>query len=64
MTPTGLASVSSASVYKTALLPHAPLPQGFYDRDTLQVARDLLGCQLVRWHQGKMMVAHIVETEA
>ncbi|MGM0614170.1 MAG: DNA-3-methyladenine glycosylase [Pseudomonadota bacterium] len=66
MTPSGLSSASSTSAPASALLPHSPLPlpREFYDRDTLQVARDLLGCQLVRLHQGKLMIAQIVETEA
>ncbi|WP_083001321.1 DNA-3-methyladenine glycosylase [Halomonas sp. GT] len=46
----------------TVALP--PLPRDFYRRDTLAVARDLLGCRLVRYYEGELMVAEIVETEA
>ncbi|MFG6667299.1 DNA-3-methyladenine glycosylase [Halomonas sp. HNIBRBA4712] len=42
----------------------APLPRDFYDRDTLDVARALLGCQLVRRVNGELIAATIVETEA
>lgn len=41
-----------------------PLPRDFYNRDTLQVARDMLGCWLVRDINGEQMAARIVETEA
>lgn len=41
-----------------------PLPRSFYDRDTVRVARDLLGCRVVRRHGGRTLLARIVETEA
>jgi len=40
------------------------LPQKFYDRSTLKVAQDLLGCFLVRKINGKIVRAKIIETEA
>ncbi len=36
----------------------------FYSRNTLAVARELLGCFLVREHRGKIIRAMITETEA
>lgn len=42
----------------------APLERDFYNRDTLVVARDLLGCWLLREHNGEQTAARIVETEA
>lgn len=40
------------------------LEQNFYNRNTLQVARELLGCQICRKLNGKTIKAKIVETEA
>jgi len=40
------------------------LPQSFYDRDTLKVARELLGSFLVRKIGRKIIRARIMETEA
>lgn len=41
-----------------------PLPRAFYERDTVEVARDLLGCRLFRQVGRRLQVARVVETEA
>jgi DNA-3-methyladenine glycosylase len=40
------------------------IERAFYNRTALDVARDLLGCKLVRHHGGQRLVGMIVETEA
>jgi DNA-3-methyladenine glycosylase len=42
----------------------AKLPRAFYDRNTVAVARDLLGMMLVRVSRGVERVGRIVEVEA
>ncbi len=41
-----------------------PLPQSFYNRPTLTVARELIGARLVRILDGQKLVGLITETEA
>ncbi len=41
-----------------------PLPRRFFDRSTLAVARDLVGCFVVHRDGRRLRVARIVETEA
>lgn len=41
-----------------------PLPRGFYDRDPVTVARELLGKKLVREFEGTLLSGMILETEA
>ena len=40
------------------------LPEEFYNRDTVTVAKELLGCYLVRELKGQRLVVRITETEA
>ena len=41
-----------------------PLPRGFYDRNAVEVAPDLLGCVLARRRRAGWLLGRIVETEA
>ena len=41
-----------------------PLPRNFYNRSTLQVARDLIGARLIRILNGHKLIGLITETEA
>ncbi len=45
-------------------LGYEPLPRAFYARDTVRIAKDLLGKLLVRVIDGKVLSGIIVETEA
>jgi DNA-3-methyladenine glycosylase len=40
------------------------IKRNFYNQNTIKVAKDLLGCFLVREHRGKIIKAIITETEA
>ena len=42
----------------------APLPSGFYDGDTVEIARRLLGKLIVRQYRGELLACRITETEA
>lgn len=46
------------------MTPGTPLPRSFYERDTVQVAQDLLGKHLVHLHDGVARRGRIVEVEA
>ena len=41
-----------------------PIARDFYTRNTIEIAKDLLGCKLVRNINGKLLSGIIVETEA
>lgn len=43
---------------------HDPLPRGFYQRDSVEVAPDLIGMFMIRELHGRVLVGRIVEAEA
>jgi DNA-3-methyladenine glycosylase len=43
---------------------NTPLPQSFFDREAVDVARDLIGCYLVRRKGRVLSKTRIIETEA
>jgi DNA-3-methyladenine glycosylase len=49
---------------RTAVVASSILGRDFYARDTLKVARDLLGARLVRFARGRRLSGLITETEA
>lgn len=53
-----------ADVLRADLPPEPPLPQSFYDRDVIQVARELVGKRIYRLSRSGIAVGRIVETEA
>ena len=42
----------------------APLPSSFYDGDTVEITRRLLGKVIVRQYRGELLACRITETEA
>jgi len=46
------------------MMKQQPLKIDFYDRPTLEVARDLIGCTLVRQIESRVLMARVIETEA
>lgn len=55
---------STPDLLRTASLVEPPLPPDFYDRDVVQVARELVGKRLVRHSRDGIVAGRIVETEA
>ena len=51
-------------LYNTRMLSNLILPRSFYERDTLTVARQLIGKRLVRIEQDQRLSGMICETEA
>ncbi len=54
----------STLLYNTTMRLSSILPPSWYDRDVVEVARDLLGKRLVRLLDGQRLSGLIVETEA
>ena len=46
------------------MISFSPLGEDFYNRPVQQVARELLGCRLVRRLDGSLLAGEIIETEA
>jgi len=52
------------TIPRAGSIPGHKLPRGFYTRDTIQVARDLLGTHIVKVTGRTRLIARIVEVEA
>ena len=57
-------SSANGKLYNTTMSTPIILPRTFYDRETLTVARQLLGKRLVHIEQGQRLAGLIIETEA
>jgi DNA-3-methyladenine glycosylase len=62
--PAGLVAWSPGWRRRSKLILMPKLSRDFYDRDTITVAKELLGKELVHVVNGKKLVGRIVETEA
>jgi DNA-3-methyladenine glycosylase len=62
--PEPVPAVSDRSVSEGERMSLHPLTRDYFNRDTTQVARDLLGCLLVHTVEGVPRIGRIVETEA
>lgn len=57
-------NITLVLLYNIPVLDSTPLPRHFFNRSTLDVARDLIGMRLVRVENGVRLAGNIIETEA